>query len=416
MATKTTGRQQAKQTKTAQARTPDLSKFYRYRQPAIIPGDFTFMLELVRPKLPVLPLDRMVTLLTWDDESSGMTGSLTVQRPIAGDATSLPITRGMLIRCRVKWAGGIYHLWTMRAGAPQAEVDAGAVTIPLTDDMALVDGGTRDWWFRKTKRRPFGYRCDEIAGAVAATLGLRLRSAARGTTRFELKMRGRSGLAVLRQAYQNERNKSGRAFIIRVRDGELEIVPVARNTIIYQLGAQIQTALITQKGGQKIPTTVLTGRGRVGTGKHTKTLSYVAHDAAVVRLLGYVPDTKDFGKVDSFADLRDQTKRELAKRLRLTDTVSITHQGIPFIVRGDGIELELRGDGYKGADSFLWCIRAVHTVQAGVYQTQWDFNATDPYLGLVSAAKSQNPKTKAKTTAAKRAAKRAVRARPKLKK
>jgi hypothetical protein len=416
MATKTTGRAQAKNTATARARTPNLSKFYRYVAPPIIPGDFTFMLELLRPGLPVLPLDRYATLLTWDDESSGMTGSVTLQRPDAGSAASLPVTRGMLIRCKVKWAGGIYQLWTMRTGAVQVEVDTGALTIPLADDVALIDSGTRDWWFRKTKRRPFGYRADEIAGQVAAALGVKLRTAARGTYRQEIKMRNRSGLAVLKQAYTNEHNKSGRSFIIRLRDGELEIVPVARNSLIYLLGAQIQTALITQKGGQKVPTTVLTGRGRIGVGKHTKTLTWTEHNSSVVRLLGYVHDTKDFGKVDSLADLRGQVQRELAKRLRLSDTVSITHQGIPFIQRGDGIELELPGEGYKGADSFLFCIRAIHTVQAGVYQTQWDFNATDPYLGQTGSAKSQNPKTRAKKSAAQRQAKRAVRPRPKLKK
>jgi hypothetical protein len=410
-----TGRQQAKQTKTGQARTPNLSKFYRYRQPPITPGDFTFMVELLRPKMPALALDKMVTGLSWDDEASGMTGSVTLQRPDAGDPRTLPVTRGMLVRCRVRWSGGIYQLWTMRAGAVTVEVETGVVTVPLIDDMALVDGGTRDWWFRKTRRRPFGYRADEIAGVVAARLGLRLRSAARGTTRFEIKMRGRSGLAVLRQAYVKEREHSGRAFVIRFRDGELEIVPVARNTMIYQLGPEIQTGLITQKGGQKVPTTVLTGRGHVGAGKHTKTLSYVAHNEPVVRLLGYVHETRNFGRVSSFADLRNQTKRELAKRLRLTDTVSITHQGIPFILRGDGIELELRQEGYSGQDSFLWCTRAVHTVQAGVYTTEWDFNTTDPYLGLINGAKAQDPKRRAKSNAAKRAAKRAVRPRPKLK-
>jgi hypothetical protein len=189
---------------------------------------------------------------------------------------------------------------------------------------------------------------------------------------------------------------------------------VARNPLIYLLGRQIQTALITQKGGSKVPTTVLTGRGHTGKGKATHSLTYTEHNRAVVRLLGYVPDVKDFGKVDSLADLRDQTKRELAKRLRLTDTVDVTHQGIPFIVRGDGIELELPLEGYKGADSFLFCTRAVHTVEAGTYQTEWTFNTTDPFLGLTGGATSQNPKAKAKKSAAQRAAKRQVRVRGKL--
>lgn len=413
---KKTGREQHRATKTAQARTPNLSRFYRFKQPPIVPGDFTFELDLLRPKLPALSLDHMVDTLGWNDEQSGLTGTVTAYRPDPADPRTLPVTRGHLIRCRVKWAGGTYQLWTMRVGAVAAELDTGNVSIPLADDMALIDGHGRDWWFRKTKHRPFGYTAHEIAATVASRCGVKLRAAAQGTTRMEIKMRNASGLAVLKAAYQKEKAKSGRTFVIRLRDGELEIVPLTRNTMIYVLASQIQTALITEKGGQNVPTTVLEGRGRIGQGKHTRKLTYTAHDQAVVRLLGYVHDTKDFGRVTSHSELRDLTKRELATRLRLNDTAEITHPGIPFILRGDGAQLDLPSEGYKAQDSFVWCTRATHTVQAGTYQTQFDFNAVDPYLGSTGKATSAHPKAKAKRTAAKRAAKRLVRPRPKLKK
>lgn len=407
MAAATTGRAQAAASAAAQVRAPDLSRFYRFKAPPITPGDFTFMLDLLRPRQAPLSLDRMVDTLGWDDEQSTLTGSLTAFRPKIDDPRSLPITRGMMVRCRVRWAGGTYQLWTMRTQAPQTEVETGNVTIPLIDDMVKLDTGKRDWWFRKTKHRPFGYTCDEIGHAVAATLGVKVRVLAKGTHRFELKMRHATGLAVLRQAYANEKAKAGRSFVLRLRNGELEVVPLARNPVLYVLAAQIQTALITQKGGSAAPTTVLTGRGRIGHGKHTVPVSYTEFDRGVVNLLGYVHDTKDFGRVDSHSDLRDQVKRELAKRLRFNDTITIQHQGIPFILRGDGAQVGLPSEGYGGANSFVFCTRANHTVQSGVYTTQWDFTSRDPFLAqLRSDAKA----------AAARAAKRKQRSRPKLKK
>jgi hypothetical protein len=414
---KTTGREQQRSTPVAKARTPNLSHFYRYKQPSVTPGDFQFMLDVLRPKQPPLPIDRMVDTLTWTDQQSTMVGSLTAYRPESQDPRTLPISRGQLVRCRVKWEEGTYQLWTMRSTAPQVELETGQVTLTLQDDMALLDSGSRDWWFRKTKHRPYGYTCNEVAAIVGRTLGIKIRLAAKGTTRFELKLKGVTGLAVLKHAYQKEKAKSGRAFIIRMRNGELEIVPLARNPMIYLIGPQIQTAALAQKTGQKVPTTVLTGHGRLGHGHGTRGISYTDYDRSVVKLLGYVHDTHNFGRVSSHAELRGLVQRELAKRLRLNDTISITHQGIPFILRGDGIELELPAEGYKGSDSFVFCTRAVHTVQAGVYQTQWDFTATDPYIGagLKSFSSSRNPKTRARKAAAKRRAKRVTRPRPKLK-
>lgn len=399
------GRDQRRKSKTATARTPDLSHFYRYRLPPITPGEFQFTLEMLRPHKPPLSLDRMVDTLSWDDEQSTLTGNLTAYRPDLDDPTSLPITRGMLVRCRVKWDGPTYELWTMRTKAPRIEVDTGNVSIDLEDDMAKLDVGKRDWWFRKTKHRPHGWTCDEVAKQVARTLGVKVRRVSQGTTRFELKLKHTTGLAVLRAAYGKEKAHAGRSFVIRLRNGALEIVPLQRNPIAYVLSRQIQTALITQKGGSQQPYTVLTGRGHVGKGSDAKKVLFTAYDRRVVRLLGYVHHTKNYGRVDSHADLRGQVRRDLAKELRLTNTVTIQHQGIPFILRGDGVQIDLPREGFKGSDSFAFCTRANHTVQAGTYTTEWDFSLRDPYLAQQRADQK---------AAKKRAAKRKKRSRPKL--
>lgn len=391
------------------ARTQDLSKFYRFKAPPVTPGDFEFMLDLLRPGKPALPLDRMVDSLSWDDEQSVLTGNLSAYRPDFTDPTTLPIARGQQVRCRVKWAGGTFVLWTMRTKAPQTELDTGNVSIDLQDDMALLDTGKRDWWFRKTKSRPHGYTCDEIATQVAHTLGVRIDKLAAGTTRVEVKLRKTSGLAVIKAAYDKERAASGRSFILRLVNGRLAVTPLARNPMLYVLEKQIQTALITQKAGPGRVTTVLKGRGHVGKGKGAKTVTYSASDRKVIALLGRVEDTKDFGRVDSPADLRGQVNRELANRLRLNDTISIQHQGIPFILRGDATMVNLPREGYGGKQAFVFCTRANHTVSQGTYTTTWDFTAKDPYVAALQAEakavkarakkRSQRPRSKLKARA-----------------
>lgn len=374
------GREQRRKSVTAQSRTPDLSKFYRYHLPSITPGEFEFDLDLLRPRQPPLSLNRLVDTFGWDDEQSVLTGSLTAYRPDPERPITLPVTRNQLVRCRVRWDGPTYELWTMRTAAPQIQVDTGNVQIDLTDDLAKLDTGKRDWWFRRTKHRKHGYTCDEIARVVCSELGVAAGELTKGTARVEIKMRNATGLAVLRAAYQKEKASAGRSFVIRMRQGSLQILPLARNPVAYVLADQIQTALIAQKKGGAQPVTVLTGRGHVGSGKRAKKVSYTAFDRQVVRALGYVPHTKDYGRVDSHADLRGQVTRDLAQGLRLNDTITISHAGIPFILRGDGVQIRLPAEGYSGQQGFAFCTRANHTVQAGVYTTDWDFTLNDPFL------------------------------------
>lgn len=395
----------AKTTTVAPVHAPNLSAFYKYKLPPITPGDFEFLIDLLRQGLPDLSLDRMAQSLSWTDQGSALTGSVTLYRPDPANPLTLPIVRGDRIRCRVRWAGGVYELWTMRSDAPAIQVDQGTVQITLADDLILLDSNDLDWVFRKTKRRPYGYFCHEIAALVAKRLGLPTGELVKGTVRMSLVKRKASGKDVISQAYLNEKNASGRSFILRLRDGKVEVVTITRNPILYVLAGQIQTALIGQKGGSKSPTTALTGRAHIGHGKDTKKISYTAYDRSVISKLGYVPQTKDYGLVDSHAQLRADVTRDLAAGLRLPDTVTIDHAGIPFILRGDGVQIDLPAEGYSGKNSFAFATRCDHTVSAGVYTGEWDFNFTDPFL-----AEQQSEAT----AAAARAKKRAQRARPKV--
>lgn len=381
----TTGRQQRQTTATAKIRKPNLSKWYGRSLPPIHPGDFEFLLDLLRPRKAAFPLQNMVDTFTWNDEQSALSGAITAYRPRGMEPVTLPISRGDLIRCSVRWGSQQYRLWTMRAQPVQTESEIAQLSVSLKDDLALLDSSALDWFFRKSKAKPHGYTADEITLAVARKLGVRVRKLAKGNHRFALVKRHVSGLAVLKAAWAQEKAVSGVGYVIRIRDGELEVVPIRRNPLLYVLGPQIQTALITQKNGSKVPTTVLEGRAHMGSGKTARKLHFTYFNRQVVQTLGYVHHQRDYGRLSSHAELRAKVKADYAKGIRLNDTITIQHAGIPFIQRGDGVEVNLPWEGYKGSQSYVYATRATHTVQAATYQSEWDFTLTDPYLAELEA-------------------------------
>lgn len=324
-----------------------------------------------------------------------MTGNLQLRRPKAGDAGSLPIERGHRVRCRVKWAGSWYELWTMRCEPPEVQPEEDIVSVNLKDDMDLIKRTKRDWSFRQTKHRKFGYFPEEIVRIVCARAGIKVGAIAKGKYRVPaLSLKNATPLDVFKRAYAYEREKTGRSFVIRIRDGKLEIVPLKRNPSVYVLAKQIQTALVTQEPASETPATVLTGRGRIGSGKDTRKVAYTDYDRAVVRRYGYVHRDRNFGRVESVGDLREKTQRALAKQLKVNRTATIQYEGIPFIRRGDGAKLMLGAEGFSGREAFVYATTATHNVQGATYTSTWDFTTDDPYVALKAEAEKAQREAK----------------------
>lgn len=397
IAKKTKGREERKRTPSGRARQPSLDAFYHFTLPPMRPADFTFELTLLRPGRPAFPLSRLVERFEWNESSSEMTGSITLRRPRLEEPGSLPIERSHRVRCRVKWAGAWYVLWTMRVRPPEVAPEEGVVTVALQDDMDLIKRMRREWSFRQTKRRRFGYFPEEIVRLVCKRAGIRVGALAKGRYRVPtLHMKNATPLDVFKKAYEHERQKTGRSFVIRIRDGKLEIVPLKRNAAVYVLAREIQQALLTQEPAHESPATVLTGRGRIGSGKDAKKVSYTDYDRAVVKRLGYVHHEKDYGRVQSVGDLRGKVQREMANMLKVNRTAHVQHAGIPFIRRGEGVKLDMAKEGFAGKQSFVYATNATHTVQAGEYISTWDFTSDDPYVQLKAEAEKAQREAKRK--------------------
>jgi hypothetical protein len=375
-----TGRTQRRRSHTARTRHPNLAKYYGKRLPSVTAGEFDFSLTLLRGKgNRSIPLDSMLVSFEWADEESMLSGNLQLRRPDAEDRSSLPIGSGHRVRCRVKWGAHWYELWTMRCSAPTTTVETGEVSVDLKDDLDLVRRGVRHYLFRKTKRRKHGYFGHDVLRIAARREGIRLGQIAKCRHRMDkIDIHG-SFLQLAEKVYTEERTKTGRKFVLRMRDGRFEVVPYKRNAILYILAEQLRTASVVKTPKKENPVTVLKGRARIGKGKAAKKIRHTDYRRDLVARFGYMEKEKDFGRVKSHADLRAQMRRELAQEYKIDTTFSVQHQGIPFIRRGDGCQLVIPSEDITGTRSFVYATAGRHQVQRGTYTSEWDFNRDDLY-------------------------------------
>lgn len=376
---------------------PRLGQLYDRELSDSHPGNYEFRLALMtrgqrgRP----LHLDRLVTGFSWADESSTLTGNVTIYRPDPDTPHLLVVRQGELLRCEVHRGDSWYRLWDMRIGAPSVDPIAGTITFDLSDDLEILRRDTHDWIFRKTKRRKRGWFLHEIVREVARRLGLRLGRVVRGRKRIDkLIKKGATALDVLRAACQKERDETKARLIIRIRDGRLEVIPYRRNVTLYQLGTRMESIQLDASTAKSRPTTVIRAKGKVGKGKDAKKVEEMVFHRGVTRRYGRVVQEKDYGHVDSRRDLRRQARRDLAKAIRVKRTAQFTHRGIPFIRRGHAIRWPNEEPGWHGREeghfrrggeltnrnrTFTFVTSITHTVDGADYTMDLTTSQEDPY-------------------------------------
>lgn len=352
---------------------PNLSRYYSDRLPPIVPGDFQFFLTLLRGGRPPLDISAMCPTLEWQDEGTTLGGTVGLQHP---DGAYVWVARGHQVRCDTLWQGKRYNLWTMRCGPPEDTVPY-STSIPLVDAMDALRRDRLVWHFLRTKSRRSGWTADEITRAVAKRLGMKVGKLMKGKLRQHFSLKG-SGLEAIAKAWQAENHANGVRYVMRMTNGHFEVVEYVRNPLLYVLKDQITQAL-TSENAQTHPVTVVRGFGYTGDGARRKQLHYTAMNRETVQQLGYVPGEKHFGRVNSQADLEARTKRALAANLLAYKMATVTHPGIPFIRRGEGVQVKLPNQGFAGKDSFVYCATVRNSVTGGEYNTELSVSTLDPF-------------------------------------
>lgn len=403
------GQIQRQRSKTGKARTPDLSALYRHRLPDIHPESIDFRLRLYRYKgAQPVDLDPVVTSFTWaDDATSGFTGNLQCQRQDIMDRYAVPIARLQRVQCSVHWAGRWYWLWEMRTKPPQTQTDTGVVSVDLEDDVDLIQRDSRHWVFRKTKRNPYGWFAHDVAREVCRADGVPAGQIAQGTKRLDSIDFTGSGADAIRKAYEQETQATKRKFVLRIVNGRVCVLPFRRNSLMYLLSDEIRTALTQQSPKSDFPVTVITGTGQVGKGKDARKVRYTDYRRDVVRRYGYSHKDTDYGTVSSYADLVAKVQRDLAEALRFDTLGTIGHSIIPFIRRGDGVEMGLRSEGFTGRRRFVYTTACRYSVNPAQAVGEWDITSVDPYADDKSTKEKLQRASVRKARASRRAPKKA---------
>lgn len=376
------GRKERAGTVVGARRIPDVEDAYKASLAPLTLGAFDFRTTLLRgPGTKSLRLDPVVTSIEWSEEAregdntSGLTGSIVLQRPDPGDPSSLPIGRAHQVKLEVRTAGKFQDVFTMRVDPPELDLP-GSVNAALTDSLDAVSRGKRKWSVRAKGNARI--RAHEAVQKMAPEAGIRLGRVAEGTVRMRRVETTGNFLDFVKKAYELDSDRTGLLVIPRFVGGRLSILPYARNSVLYNLKDQLQEALLSEEAAVR-PVTAIHGHARIGKNKGAKTRQYVVARPEIIARFGYIRSDRDYGRLDSYDDLVERVKRSYAYGLRVRRTATLTIPCIPFLRFGDAAFLDLPREGFKDKEAFVFVNSVSHSVTAAGQTTRLEVVATDPF-------------------------------------
>jgi hypothetical protein len=388
-----TGKKQRAHSERGRLQRPDLSAFYNQRISSIEPGQFTFRTILVRPEQEradrYLTLDRATATLDWgDEEGSVLGGNLTLRRPGPERVAALPVQKGHRIRLQLLWGGRWLRMWDLRVPeVPTVDHKTGTLTVELADDLSALHLNEKEWDFKKDKQHPGGWTADQITRFVCRDQRVRVGRLAKATKKIKkLKLKG-SGLEVIRKAWAMEKKETSERYVIRFRDGRLDVLPFARPQTLFVIKGIEKEASDSAESDNQRPITSIKAFGRIKTGKKQKKIEETVQSKVAIGKFGFAEEERHYGRVDSRAELREEAKRDLASEIKVTRTAVLTLPGIPFLEKGSTILWRTEEPGWVGkiADTnrdraFAYVTSSHHTLSSGSYDTEVNLSQDDIYF------------------------------------
>jgi hypothetical protein len=368
-------------------KTPNLADWYNLRLEDHELNNFGFRFSLLRQgNLNDLPITRYVESCEWGEEEEAQQGTLVLRRPT--DTASLPIERGQTVLSEVKFRGTWYELWRMNLKPFAVVVEEAQITAEMVDTFGRL--GTHTHSYKLRRRDP--YYAHEVTAIIARKEGIAVGRLAKATGRkFDGFDYVGSPIGAVLTAYLREKAVTGRSYVVRMHLGKLEVLPVTeRNLTINVLRSQVETATTTYEGPEETsthaPVTVIYAKGVIGKGKSARKVTHTVFDKATVDKLGYRRKDKDYGSVQSQDSMVDAAKRELAAGLKIKTTMEVTHPGIPFLRRGDGIRVNLFPDEYSThAATYMYVASILQRVEGNDYNMALALTSEDPFVAAVIA-------------------------------
>jgi hypothetical protein len=343
-------------------------------------------------RLPPLSLDDVVTAFEWERSGAVMTGALTFGDPALRRLPGL-VRKGDVVRCEVRTRPGAAWraLWEMTVVSPTRSVADRTTTLQLRSRLRPAQLTRHHWRFRKGGTHPNGWTADQITRSACARFRVKIGDLPRGRHRItKLVDKSASVVEIVTAAWQQEREQTGRRFDVSIARGVLDVREVRRPGYMLQMGPTLQDAVVSEgvAAGFASAVVVTSTVKRKGSKKRRK-LRVLVVDKARVRRYGYVRRHVHKADLSTIAEARRYGKRWLARTAQPWQQITLTHPGIPWVQRGDGVRLNLP-DELLTAD--VWLLGASHRVDPGAYTMTLTATVTDPFLKDARAARVRRRK------------------------
>lgn len=374
-------------------RRDSLPNFWERSAPDLRFGEEDFRVTCFRgerknPAERKVSLDSYVTGIGWEDAGPILRGSLSLMK--AKGHKPLAVSEGHVIQLEAaKKQGGKYRvIWKMRVENVSASAAAGSMELTLADELAWLQKSKDEWMFKKAKqgkgdnrtKRPRGWLAHQVAEEVCRRYGVKVGRLAKGTKRItNLTEKNASPLEIIMKAYKIERDHTGRKFVVRMREGRLEVVLLRRSKTMLLMGETLIEATITRglRAGMATAAHVRATLKDSSKEKHKKIEADVVSKRASKRY-GYVHTTIHLDDpVNSKAQARKLAKRKLVTSMRPSREVTLTHPGVSSLFRGDAIRMRLPE---LGLTEIVYVKSVSHSVGSGEYTMSVTCGFQDPYI------------------------------------
>lgn len=322
---------------------------------------------------------------SWDDSSAVLTGSLTFRIPEWAD--KLGIKSGHQIRCEVSDGRGFEPLWTMRVDQPNSDLAARERTVNLSSELNRLSLSTDDFTYAKGKKRPGGWRVDEVIRDICARYGIAVAACPRMKARIKhWHLVDQAPLDVLHSALIREKKLTGRKYAVSLDwQNRLHVSSFRRPRHLWQVGPQLLAATGSETPNERFATqvtmrsdyTTQTTDKKGNTKVRHHPMKAVVQTPRGLKLYGLIHRNVYSPDADSQAELRHEGKLFVAAVAKPTRQFSVTLPGMPHLRRLDAMRVRLPE---HAVNQVVYVAEVRHDVGSSGYTSEVTLNFEDPYL------------------------------------
>jgi hypothetical protein len=343
------------------------------------------------------PLE-MVERVTWEDANAITTGQLSL-RELATDADSPErrLDQGDRIVLEASVGGAPFQeVWTMRCYKPEAQSSSLQRTFNLANDLELLRQSEDNFYYRKTgpdmvtvasKTKPQGWTGPEVIRDVCQRYQVPLGQLYASKKPIgKLLIRRGSPLEVIRNVLVREHRRNNLRLVLRFDNGRLSVTTLKRSPHLLALGPTLIEASFQSEMPEQFGTAITmhglqefaAGQDVEGRPKSKRQKMHVdLESTASRRQFGYVHRIVFSPDARTDADLRQEGLLYLAAIASPRRTVMLSHDGMPWLRRGDAIQLALGDEGLRR--QVVWVNSVSHIATPQSYRMDVQVIFDDPY-------------------------------------